>query len=271
MRILSQKPGPPLDVWVRSVWYFEGRELEHDLERVIPDGCMQLLVNLVEDELRWWDGSNPGKTPPQRVSGGAVSGSFSAPIAINTAEQRAITGVTFVPGGAAAFLGVGAHDFANKHVAFSDLPALRSLRDRLLETWAIGSSQVLDTWMNFLNDQFNPQRLEHVHIARRLLEDGLKVQETADAMSISVRKLRHDFRAAVGLSPKKYARIHRLQCLLEDIAADATTQRNWADLAHAYGYYDQAHFAHGFSQLTGVAPAAYRPRHADDWNHMIVV
>jgi len=102
------------------------------------------------------------------------------------------------------------------------------------------------------------------------LERGLGVQAVADELSISVRKFRNDFRASVGLAPKAFARIRRLQRALRQVAREsASTGRDWAHIAATSGYFDQAHMVHEFRRLTGSTPSSYLPRSADEHNHAI--
>ncbi|MEM9070238.1 MAG: helix-turn-helix transcriptional regulator [Myxococcota bacterium] len=260
MRVVARRPEPPLRRWVASIWYFEGEDLAHHRERIVPNGCMQLLVNLEEDRLRWWEG--PSFARALRLRGQCVAGAFSRPFAIGTAEQRCVTGVSFTPGGGASFLGRGTHELANDHAAF------QGPRDRLLAAHASDSSgaAVLDTWERWLRERLSPLPAWGLDGALRSLEEGKSVQETADALTISVRTLRSKFSSQVGLSPKTYARVHRVQRLLKHTA----TSTDWADAAVAHGYFDQAHLIHEFRALTGTTPSAYQARSEVDANHSIL-
>jgi methylphosphotriester-DNA--protein-cysteine methyltransferase len=63
------------------------------------------------------------------------------------------------------------------------------------------------------------------------------------------------FREQVGLTPKLYCRLHRFQDVLRQIAVGAPV--DWADLALAGGYCDQAHLANEFRDFSGISPSAY--------------
>ena len=267
MHVIAHRPQKPLGAWVVSIWYFQGVAIPHTMERILPNGAMQLLVNLNADELRWWDGVDHGRA--RRLPGGALAGAFARPFAIDTAQQRMITGVSFAPGSAAAFFPGSMRDFANDHVALSDLPGCRAIRDQLLEAHSRGADAVLRTWERFLRSRWDQERGRDVHYARDRLEAGLSVQQVADLMTVSVRKLRQDFAASVGLSPKAYARVFRLQQLARSAAA-LHGERDWAALAAHHGYFDQSHMIHEFRTLTGATPMNYVPRSADDWNHSVL-
>ena len=74
-------------------------------------------------------------------------------------------------------------------------------------------------------------------------------------MGISHKHFIAQFRAVVGLTPKRFCRIRRFQQVLAEVEARQAVK--WADLACACGYYDQAHFVHDFQGFSGLNPSAY--------------
>ena len=46
---VERAPSAVLRPWVRSLWYCCAPTLGHTRERVLPNGCMQMLVNLAHD------------------------------------------------------------------------------------------------------------------------------------------------------------------------------------------------------------------------------
>ena len=76
------------------------------------------------------------------------------------------------------------------------------------------------------------------------------------------------FEEGTGLTPKLYSRVRRLQRVLGSAAAVAPA--DWAGLAAESGFVDQSHLIHDFRDLTGLTPTAYRPRAADECNHVPV-
>ncbi len=86
--------------------------------------------------------------------------------------------------------------------------------------------------------------------------DGAVVLEAAYAATgHSARHVAAAFKRAVGVTPKVLCRIYRLQALLA--AIDPTHQVPWTTLAHAAGFYDQAHFNHEFRAFSGLHPNEY--------------
>lgn len=83
-------------------------------------------------------------------------------------------------------------------------------------------------------------------------EGDLRMHALADQLGVAMRTLQGRFLAAVGLAPKEYARVRRLQGLLRTLDATA------APIAYAaarHGYSDQAHATHDLARLTGMTPA----------------
>lgn len=267
MAVFSFIPTPPLDQAVAAIWYVDDAQATQGKERVVPTGALQVLVNLDRDVLHWWDG--PRLSRAHHLPGAVLAGAFASPFGIDTAEQRAITGVAFHPGGAAAFLGRGLSDYAGTHVPLADVGGFSSLREALLEAHVRGGDAVRQTWDAFLRARFEPTEARALRAMCDALESGRSVQAVADSMSVSVRKLRNDCRSLLGLSPKAFSRVRRLRRLARSIAR-VPAEPHWAALAAEHGYFDQAHMIREFRTLAGVTPSAYRPRSPEAWNHLSI-
>ena len=80
----------------------------------------------------------------------------------------------------------------------------------------------------------------------------------AGAHGLGVRQIERLFLEHVGLTPKTFARLARLQHALALSDSAATAQpTSWADLAAAAGFYDQAHMIREFQALNGATPAEF--------------
>jgi AraC-like DNA-binding protein len=81
---------------------------------------------------------------------------------------------------------------------------------------------------------------------------NLRIQALADRFGLSRRALERRFVSALGLSPKRFARLSRMQHVFRRLALSPGDGLlgNALDL----GYYDQAHFVHEVEDLTACAP-----------------
>lgn len=98
MRVLRYNPGPPLDRLVECLWYLERYETGHKRERALPTGTVDLIFNLSGD----WS---------------VIAGAHEQYFVIDTSQPRAVAGVHFRPGGAAAFLGALAYELTGRQPA----------------------------------------------------------------------------------------------------------------------------------------------------------
>ncbi len=267
IRMLVRRPAPPLAQLVERIWYFESN-LPHRRERILPGGTMQLLVNLDRDELC----SHHGLEHPAEhaIRGAAIVGSFTRPFAIDTTQQRRIAGITFFPGGAAPFLPIPCTELTEQHVALQDVwgDDGATIRERLLEA---GSAEAILATLEALLHQWwerGPIPGSGVQLALRALERGRSVAEVLGRLGISHGRFVRGFSAAVGLTPKRFARVRRFRRVLAALGHGQPV--DWADVAATCGYYDQAHLIRDFRQHAGMRPTAYLPRWAGEDGHVIL-
>jgi AraC-like DNA-binding protein len=238
-------------------------------ELVLPTGCMNLIVNLAEDETRWYDGDDFATT---HTRGGTVLvNAFSRPLGVDTAEQCAGVYVAFRPGGAYPFFPSPASALDEPLVELDALWAHEGvvLRERLLE--APTPEAALSTVEASLLAQgvrsAEPDRV--VARAVALLDQGVSVVEVADRVGITDRTLRRRFTEQIGLTPKGFGRVRRLHRLLASLPVDEEV--DWARAATDSGYFDQAHLINDFRALTAMTPSAYQPRPAGCEAHHVAL
>jgi AraC-like DNA-binding protein len=85
-----------------------------------------------------------------------------------------------------------------------------------------------------------------------------RVGELAEALHLSPRTLERAFRDRVGLPPRTFQRILRLQSALSALRSDA--RRSIAEVAFASGYADHAHLTREFRSFIGCTPSDFRAR-----------
>jgi AraC-like DNA-binding protein len=260
---------PALVPFVERVWYFEG-ELPSRLERVLPNGRLQLLVNLDADELRTYHGDRLRQI--ERTGGVVLGGAQGSAVAIDTAEQRRVAGVSFRVGGSYPFFGASADALTDCHVELDRLWGRDGsvLRERLLEEESpAGVLAALERAL--LEQAVRPLALDRtVGGAVTLLATGVAVAAVTEQLGVSARRLTRAFGRQVGLTPKRFSRVARMQRAVRALAAVGAPREGWAAFAVDHGFYDQAHLIHEFRALTRMTPTEYAPRSADAVNHVVV-
>ena len=107
-------PRPPLNAFVESIWLYQNDARTHTLERILPTGAAQLIVNLKEDQTRLYDPEFPHRCAT--TAGTVLSGVRSRYQVIDTSEQEYVAGVAFRPGGTVAFMRVPAHETSDADI-----------------------------------------------------------------------------------------------------------------------------------------------------------
>jgi AraC-like DNA-binding protein len=127
--------------------------------------------------------------------------------------------------------------------------------------------QVIETVL--LDHLVHPQEPDPaIRFAASAFDHGIPVSAVAESLGLLPKTFVRRFRKHVGLTPKGFSRLRRLQRVVRSISKAAAV--DWADFAAEHGYTDQAHLIHDFRELTGITPAAYRPRSPGEHNHVPV-
>jgi AraC-like DNA-binding protein len=265
-------PRPPLSNFVELLWLYEGYSQPHDKERLLPDGSMELVVNLKEDEARVYDRRDPSKF--QSTRGALLVGVQSEYFVLDTAEQQSVVGVHFKPGGAFPFFKMPAGEFHNQHLSLDLLwgNSARELRERLLE--AATPERKFEILEESLLAHASKPLLRHPAVDFAIQEFGdlrraPSIAQVTAQIGLSSRRFLDVFNDQVGLTPKLYCRVQRFQNVLRRIGMRGNV--DWTDLALSCGYFDQAHFIHDFGAFSGLSPTAYAAHRTEHLNHVPIL
>ena len=211
-------PAPALRRHVACYWTLTPAEQAAPAHRVLPDGCMDLLLRVDRD----------GDVVASVV--GTMTRAFVAP----SATVTGFAGIRFRPGEALAFLDVAATDARDALLSPLDagLGNIADLAEKIASTTPSEWPTALDTWLL--------SRISHARSAdarvRRAVEligaahGSVRVSELALHVGVSERQLERAFAERVGLSPKLLARVLRLQALVGSLDSVASASAPWAGL-----------------------------------------
>jgi AraC-like DNA-binding protein len=262
--VIVRRPGPPLRGLVDAITYQGGEQPRTSVEKILPSPWPSLWINLNRDEFRSYDSSGRGRVVP----GAMLAGPASQAAVIEFEQGRAHISVTFAPGAAGCFFGLPLDVARDLQVALGDVwgrPGV-VLRERVLE--AAGPDRALDVVEEALLGAVAGVPDPLVVAACRLLSAGMPVGKVAADLGVPPRTLRRRFTARVGLGPKRFARVQRLQRVVREL--DGCSAVDWAEVAARHGYFDQPHLVEEFGQLAGVTPTEYLRSRVDGPNHLRV-
>lgn len=254
---LTYQPVGPLASYVEKLWYCDGYNILHRIERALPTARFQLFFSLSDAPI---GGPGIANWEAGRGVSSLVVGIETHSIVIDTTTLQSAIGVLFYPGRARAFFDAPADVFYNDRVPLDLIwgSTASALRDRLRE--ASSAAEKFFVLETALLERLS-RRLElHAAVRYGLEQFGRaphihSVLDVARETGLSRRRFAQLFREQVGITPKLYCRLRRFHEVLRQIGLRQPV--DWADVALAGGYYDQAHLANEFRHFSGISPSAY--------------
>lgn len=173
-----------------------------------------------------------------------------------------VLGVKFRPGGLAAYAGRSARSWSDRVLGSGSVLPLE-----LVETMrSLDHRDPLERQVRTMDDALaaiRPDRTDprYAHLLR-IITDMLadrslvSVAQVENRCGLPARALQRLFEHYVGVGPKWVLARYRMHDVIVEL--DAGYQASLTDLAHQYGWYDQAHFNREFVATTGVTPGEYR-------------
>lgn len=264
MKHLAVKPrSRALAAFIKSFHYHEN-DLPLALERIMPNGQVHLLVNLAEDEFRTYSGSRAEQQHPQ--SGAVLAGPHAKSVILDTQEQRWLVAVEFHCAGARHFFSIPMFAVCNEIVQLEDVWGCdgKLLHERLLE--ASTPAAKFHVFEEVLSEHLAPRFDPAIQYGMAALRAGAPVSRVVSRLGLLPRTFERRFCAQVGINPKRFARVQRLQRVLR--AVRLSSRLDWSALAAEHGYTDQAHLIHDFRDLADITPSGYVPHSPQRNNHV---
>src|SRR6476620_5116944 len=164
---------PPLAPHVEHLWMVRGQLPGRLRNMILPDGAMELIVNL-GDPQRLCSPDDPERQTVFRSSW--VSGERTEPIVIAEAGYVHLIGIRLRAGGAWPFLGVPLREFSDRVVELETIMGreIEDLRDALCEAWDDDSRfDLLESWL-VRRARSRTQPTRSVSYALRVIHGGLE-------------------------------------------------------------------------------------------------
>jgi AraC-like DNA-binding protein len=249
-------PGPALRPFVRCYWAFTRAAPLIGLreEYMHPTGGYGIVFNF----------GDPVQLSGQKVTAPVfLDGTNTASSKMGFQGKVEQIGVSFWVGGGYSFLGVPLEVVRDIPLALAELDraGMDSLYGRLCEAPNLQTRiALLEAW---LLDRLRQGRERHPIVpetlaALRAVQGQVAIPTLADRFYISQRQLERLYKTQVGISPKQYAGLLRVEAAR--LALKHLQTRSLTDLAVEYGFYDQAHFIREFSAVVGLTPHRYVER-----------
>lgn len=267
-------PAFPLSEYINAFVYYDGFDPVHQMDRFLPDGNTELIINLTEKPQFIYH--NETLKELQACHRVWVSGVRTKPITIPSGKGSKMLIVAFKKGRAHPFYPFPMNALTD-WVVEADLVFGRNilnLREQLLATSSIDrmiclvEKFLLQQARYTLTSESNTKCIEYAVSSIASQPNQLRLWQLSDEIGYSQKHFIDLFRKWVGVTPKQYLKIMRFQKAILEIERD--TSMAWNELALQNGFYDQAHFINEFRAFSGFTPGEYVKRKSDLLNYIPV-
>ena len=257
MKYAEYAASPRLAWLVERFWMLEGPG-SNVPDAILPDGRIELVFHVGARFNRHRLGGI------ERQPLALLAGQLTEPLVLSHEGDARVAAIRLRPSAAQALLRFSVIEITGRIVDLETvLPPTGELRERLFdarddrERIACLERWLEATWrrVSALRSSAAPPADVDAVVSEILRTDGrARIATVAARVGLGPRRLQRRFADAVGLSPKQFARIIRLQRALRLVRSGLPL----ADVALACGYYDQAHMALDFRHLAAMSPDVWR-------------
>ncbi len=247
---------PELQFFVKCFWTLEEEATAEPVkQRVVPDGCMEMIFHCGELYRQYFTDGTSLLQPRSFIFGQISNYIEIAPTGVSN-----ILAARFLPEGLAPFLQIPVTELENKAVGLELLfgPGGKELEEKVIA--AVHTGERIGLIETFLLSQLTaPAAIDM--ITRECVDIILRSQGQLDMTTlagkanINRRNMERRFVSAIGMSPKQLSRVVRLQTTIKML--DQQQFSSLTSLAYENGYYDQAHFIRDFKEFAGISPKSF--------------
>ncbi|WP_343706873.1 helix-turn-helix transcriptional regulator [Flavobacterium sp.] len=237
------KPCKELEPYIHFFWELKGNLYKSQQERVYPDGCSGIIINLGNSCLT--DNGSLFLEFGKTYAVGAMNSYKDSLIDMDTH----LVGACLKP---AAFANFYSYDpqsiLINNTVEFEKSNSFHT--DTVFE-------KSFDYFNRFYLDRLKNKNIPLQSVINDIdLANGqISIYELAKKNCTTVRQLERNFKKYIGLSPKEYSNIIRFQNAL-NIIKKTNQDRSLSDIAFECGYYDHSHLSNEIKRNTGLSPSS---------------
>ena len=260
IEIAEIPPKKELAPYVQTYWYgrFNLNQSRFFTQQVMPNGFVELIFHLSSKHCYLYQRSRWSQSPVF-----TLIGLFTKPYEVQFDECVKTFGIRFKPEGIYNLFGVPASEFSED---FLDMTCVLSrsfatFSQRILEQSDVNIMKSLaDEYLlaNLVRNNINYYYLNRAAEVIRNTNGMIRMDELIDNVYISHRQLEREFKDKIGITPKQYIRIARLNAVNRHLLKTDTA--DLISLSYENGFYDHAHLIREFKYFSGLAPSKFLKR-----------
>lgn len=262
VQLKEYEPVDLLKPYVEFFW--EGEFNRHGVKKlqqlVIPNGYVEMIIHISDLHCDLLRGDTWGQSPDY-----TLIGLYTKPYEVHFRDLVNVFGIRFKPEGFYNVFGVPAAEFSEKFENMEDLAgaAFREYCGKLRESPTASGKLIISEEFLLQNLEKKRLNMDYVNHAAEIIRKAngfLRIEDLAGQVYISIRQLEREFKRKVGISPKRYMRISRLNAVQRQL--EQHRKLDFTEITYACGYADQAHFIKDFRSFTGEKPTFFmKDRH----------
>lgn len=256
------QPGEKLGEYVRGIWTLElpASITGQSEDPIVPDGCPELIFNLGDPIHRAHSSGYDVHIRPQ------LAGQLTRAITLRPQGRVSIVGVRLHPWAMHALLGVGPRE-TRERIVPADLAIGTSLTaaldaiDPATDPGTFARALTCALTRHVANRPAPEPAATTVYRALRHSVGGdpdATVRSVARTLGRSERQLQRVFEESVGISPKMYLRLNRIQRTLR--FAERHPEQSWSAIAASCHFYDHSHLVRDMQRFAGCSPTEFDAR-----------
>lgn len=257
MNYQTFQPASDLNSLIKCYWTLEvPAEYNPEKQRIIPDGCMELIF-ILGDDIKRYTSDNKFIVQPRAI----VVGQITEPFIIQPTGYVHCFGTRFYPYGVANFIKTPLKNLENKETSIAELfgqKMANELEKKII--FATDTEQRIKAIETFLINKFN-EKATIDSIVKSTVDTLLATSGSSQIKAIlkedisKRRQLERKFSNQIGISPKQLGKVVRLQTALKLLLNQKT--ETYTEIAYESEYYDQNHFIKDFKEFTGITPKEF--------------
>jgi AraC-like DNA-binding protein len=237
-------PDAVLQPYIDAYWLVDGSEGPPFVNRILPDGCIDIIYNLGEDS---------------KTENGAINfqnekvyllGTMTRYKHSEVRDGSRLLGIRFKPGAFLCFYKFSPlSEIVNTTIEFEK---------KLVPQINLGSKHVTDRLNRFFLDRLNSSKDILSPVMARVIKHkgNISVEELGRQSDMNLRRLERGFKAWLGISPKEFIGFTRYQAALKTLQAKPAG-KSLLDIAFDHGYYDHSHLTNAVKKYAGMNPSDF--------------
>jgi AraC-like DNA-binding protein len=253
----EMKPSALLQPYVQTYWYgqFNVDNSPFHCQHVMPNGFIELILHLSSRHCFFYQRNQWSQSPVY-----TLIGLFTKPYTVQFDERVHAFGIRFKPEGIYNLFGIPTIEFSE------DFIDIESVLDKSFSSFSARFRELQDTDAmvqaanEYLSSVLKKNSINYYYLNRAaefIRQSGglIGMDDLISNVYISRRQLEREFREKLGITPKQYIRIVRLNRVNELLLR--SEKLSLSEITYETGFADQAHFIREFKNFSGVAPSRF--------------